>query len=232
MPRFEFLHNGRERVAIPAVPRLAITLVALERSSLSRAELAAHLWPEVPERQRARRLRTLLWRINRLLPDTPVLKVSEGHVILVEQSEDIDLHAAWDLAQALVRQAISKQEVLNSPPERWAPLKSIVLDGESDEQSFSVQQEWNHLRLLALDSLSQMLLAGERILLAIEMAESAIKVDPLSESPYRTITSAFIHRSDNATAWRVYQDYSKFVEAELGLMPSFEYQDIVSRMKA
>lgn len=231
MPRFEFLHKERKRVAIPAVPRLAITLVALERSSLSRAELAARLWPEVPERQRARRLRTLLWRINRLLPSTPVLQASEGRIVLAEQPECVDIHAAWDLAHALVRRSISKQEIRTSSPERWTPLKSVVLDGESDEQSVSVQQEWNHLRLLALDSLSQMLLACEEMLLAVEMAESAIKVDPLSESPHRTITAAFMRRSDNATAWRVFQDYSTVLDTELGLMPSLEYRELVSRIK-
>ncbi|MFE7541879.1 AfsR/SARP family transcriptional regulator [Streptomyces platensis] len=231
MPRFRITHNDRTQPELPGLLRTTIVIVALERHPIPRGDLAARIWPDVPDRQRMKRLRNLLWRINQILPDTPLLTVSEGRVRLSAQADNTDFHEARDLADALVRQNLPKTEIAGSPPDRWLPLKKAVLTGESSDEAQKAHEEWNSQRLFALDSLAQVLLAADESLLAIDIAKTATKIDALHESPYRTMTAAFLQRSDNATAWRVYHEYAQFVDAELNLVPSDEYQQLVSDIK-
>ncbi|GHB13194.1 hypothetical protein GCM10010346_40890 [Streptomyces chryseus] len=198
---------------------------------MPRATLAARLWPDVPEVPRLKRLRNLLWRINHMFPHETVLTVSQGRVGLSGEAGGVDLYTAWDVADSVLRQTLSKQEIADSPPERWQPLKTPVLVGESSDQVHTLQTEWNHTRLLALDALAAVLLAADNTLLSIEMAVAATKIDHLHESPYRTVTAAFLERNDNATAWRVYQEYARFIGTELDLTPSDEYQALAARIK-
>ncbi|MGW7198667.1 AfsR/SARP family transcriptional regulator [Streptomyces chryseus] len=230
MPSFQFTHDRRPQ-PVPDLPRTAIILVALERHHIPRTVLAARLWPDVPEAPRLKRLRNLLWRINRMFPHEAVLTVSQGSVGLSQEAGGVDLHTARDVADSVLRQTLSKQEIVSSPPERWQPLRTPVLVGESSDEVHTLQTEWNHSRLLALDALAAVLLAADRTLLSIEMASAAIKIDHLHESPYRTVTAAFLERNDNATAWRVYQEYTRFIGTELGLTPSDEYQALAARIR-
>jgi DNA-binding SARP family transcriptional activator len=218
--------DGSE-VALAEFPRNLVINLVLGEHRVSRGVLMARLWPdEAPERA-AKRLRQTLWRIRRL---TRGRIISANHdVVGLVEGACVDFTAAVGRARHAVSPTATPVELAAHPLDRWRPLALPLLPGSVSDEVHMAQQRWDRLRLLALEKIADAKLLQGDIPAAIELASHAVEVDDLSEGPYRVLAQAHLARNDIAMAQRVYGAYAALLQAHLGVAPSAEFGDILSR---
>ncbi|TYB47764.1 AfsR/SARP family transcriptional regulator [Actinomadura chibensis] len=198
-------------------------LVALEDGGVGRAAVQSRLWPDSPPREAGKRLRQALWRIGRETGGR-VLDVSPAHIRLAPGVET-DLRRGERFARRL-----SRGEADAGGRAETALLGRELLAGWTDEAVRPTRDRWDRLRLLALERLAERALLAGDVPGAMELAESAARVDQIGEAPHRILAAAHLARGDNASAWRVYARYRDLLVTEMGLEPSRWFLDLVEEL--
>lgn len=221
MPSLRCHVGGRDLRFSEGLCRL-IVAVALERDGLGRRALQTRLWPDLEPPDAAKRLRQSLWRLRRETGER-LLDVTGKRVRLAD-TVTVDLR----MAERKAREAITGDGE-GSPPDRadWSFLGTALLTGWSDEEVNAERERWNRLRLLALERLAEHGLRAGDVLGALEFAGLAVGVDMFCEAPHRLMSAAHLARGDQASAWRVYEQYRRLLVIELGLEPSAEFRELI-----
>jgi DNA-binding SARP family transcriptional activator len=211
--RFELSCEGHALRVSPSTERL-LAYLGIRPEPVSRAAVAAALWPDCTDRRAAANLRSTLWRLHERQVAMPVSH-HDGIVALApdvtvdlnELSEQLDRSAVTDVSVTTLR-----QDVLPDWPEEW----------------LIATREWfRQIRLRALEALSDHHRAAGRMDAALAAGLAAVSCDPLRESAHRRLAQVHIAEGNFAEALRQYQTYRGLARAELGLPPSPQFRSLV-----
>jgi DNA-binding SARP family transcriptional activator len=201
------LTDDGQPVALPEAGRHVVAFVAV-RGPATRQHLVGALWPELAEVQAGACLRSTLWRTRRSLE--PLLNTLGEWVQL---GPDVRLDLA-ELHACLLR--------VPDPPRPTAQYLdgSDLLPDWYDDWLLVEQEQLRQQRLHALEQLAAASRDDGDFGGALEMALSAVRIDPLRESAHRAVIGIHLREGNASEALRHYESYRRLLEGELGLEPS------------
>lgn len=208
-----------------------LRILALENGRTVRADsLVEVLWPDVvPSRGRGS-LRTAASRIRRAVGHDCIERL-HGDLRLVTAEVDVDEF------RTLVRSA-------RHASSRHAHAETLLLveaaeamylgdfHASDDHTSWAVRarSELVELRLAAISDATHSALETRRFRDALQLARTAIRLDPSSESAHRDLMQAHAELGEIGQALRVFETYRTHLADELGVDPSRLTRDLHLRI--
>jgi DNA-binding SARP family transcriptional activator len=227
-PRVELLrgftlHCHGEQVFLPLSSQRLVAFLALRDHPLLRIHIATTLWPDSTEERSVANLRSALWRLRG--GGCLLVEASVGHLRLFP-SVQVDYHQVTRRARSLLD-----------------PSAALVVD-DLDEESFAgdLLPDWyddwvviererhRQLRLHALESAAERLIAAGRYGQAIQAALLAVGEEPLRESAHRTVVRAQLAQGNLGEAILHYRRYRSALHRELQVEPSAMFDDLMVRI--
>lgn len=216
---FDVTVEGRSVDLSPGSQRLLVFL-ALRARAITRIALAGTMWPDVSEGRAGDSLRSA---IARLEPDArSVIRLSSTGLRLSE-AVTVDLHQAQALAHRLVQGDAENADLCAGS---IATLGRELLPDWYDDWVLAESEDWRYLRLNALESLARRFLADDRCGEAATAARSAVRIDPLRETPQTILVQIQLAMGNRSAALDVYERYRVLLEAAVGLAPSRQLVDL------
>lgn len=204
---------------LPSSQRL-LAYLALHQGPVTRAVLAAALWPHATERRAAACLRSTLWRLVK--PPHALVDVRQG-VLRISAAAEVDVTAVRRFAAELA-----------GPTTGWptmvAPFTALTADllpGWTDHWVVAEREWLRQLCLRTLEMLSERFRVGGDHFRAHETAVAAVRSDPLRESAHRRLIELHLADGNPAAALRQYASYRSQLRTELGLTPSHEIRRLI-----
>ncbi|PRY50148.1 DNA-binding SARP family transcriptional activator [Geodermatophilus tzadiensis] len=188
----------------------------------ARGLVAGRLWPDVPQAQAQASLRSALWRVQRTVPG---LVDASGSAVALARGVRVDVRELLEAVQAVLDPA-TPVEHLGTPT---AALAGELLPGWYDDWVLLERERLRQLRLHALEVLADRLGAVGRHGEAVQAAYAAARDEPLRESAHRTIVRVHLAEGNPTEAVRAYESFREVLAQELGVPPSRQMQDLVSR---
>lgn len=210
--QFSLVRDGHP-VELPTTTGRLAAVVALSGDH-SRSRLAGRLWPDATEERARASLRSALWQAGQ---SAPGLLCANGSVQLAADVE-VDARILSDAAHRLM--ASGSLEPGDLALRRYCERE--LLPDWDDEWVSPERLRLQQLQLHVLESIAGCCLEQGRFGLAIDAALSALRLDPLHESAFRTIIRAHIAEGNNAAAVRAYRHCVQTLDDELGIEPSPE----------
>ena len=197
-----------------------IVALALDDSAVSRNNLAVRIWPDATPRRASARLRQTLWRLNQT-PAGELLRITQSVVGLADGVEVDFRIASQEIAKA-------KRSDLTWPAHidkinEWDVWQHPLLSDWDLEWLHSIQQQWDLLRVQAMEKLAAQLLQRRDFGEVLRIADAAARADPLKETPRRIAVRACLCLGEMAGAHRRYLDYQTLLQKELGIAPSADF---------
>lgn len=191
------------------------------RGTMSRAVMAALLWPESTEQHALGSLRSTLWRLHQVDEDF-VLTCGENLGLgLVEV--DLDRFVAW--AHRLTDPVGEPDDVdLDSDHLSGGEL----LPGWYEDWVLFERERLRQLRLHAIEAMACHLCRQGRFAAAIEAAMEATRLEPLRESAHRTLIWIHLRENNVGEAIRHFAEFRVMIRDELGVEPSPELQALIA----
>ena len=214
------IKNGR-RLEIPEGSKRLVVFVTLNSGRISRRYAAGTLWPCGDDERAAGNLRSALWRLRGAGID--VLHARRCILFLdPEVSVDITQLSRW--ATRVIDGSADGSDLgtLDLNPEALG-----LLPGWYDDWVIFERERLRQRLLHAMESLVRQLISRGLFADAMEMAMTAVGVDPLRESAQRVLIEAHLAEGNFVEAHRAYMAYDEMLAAELGVSPSVELAEIV-----
>jgi DNA-binding SARP family transcriptional activator len=215
---FELVADGAALAVPPHVERL-VAFLALQGRPLRRTYVSGKLWLNSTQDQAFGSLRTTLWRLRCASP--PIVHATSTHLAL-DPSVAVDARDLVATAELFLRRHEHLEE---ADLDRLAHASELLPDWYDDW----VEQERDRigqLRLLALETVCEELVAAARYREATTTALAAVATDPLRESARRLLISTYLDAGNDAEALRQYADFRARLEREVGLEPSFRMLEL------
>jgi DNA-binding SARP family transcriptional activator len=218
-----FVIKDGHRLEIPEGSKRLLVFVTLNGGRVRRRHTAGMLWPLGDDVRAAGNLRSSLWRLRRAGID--VLHADKSMLYLdPELTVDITQLSRW------------ATRLIDGRPE-GSDLQTLELSSEALDLLPGWYDEWVILRreqlrqrlLHAMESLVRQLISRGQVADAVEVAMTAVGVEPLRESAQRVLIEAHLAEDNFVEARRTYVAYQEVLAAELGVSPSVGLADIVSR---
>jgi DNA-binding SARP family transcriptional activator len=219
---FELWHHG-ELVPLPLSSQRLVTYLALHRRPLRRVHVAGVLWPDATERHARGNLRSALWRLNR--PGLPVVHATSSHLGLAHHVV-VDVRETTTLAKGMLDHSLGELDVNLEK----AGLVQDLLPDWYDDWLLIEQERFRQLRLHALESLCEHLVALGRFGQAAEAGLAAVAGEPLRESGHRVLVKVHLAEGNRGEAIRQYRLYAKLLDEELGIDPSPQLYGLVKNL--
>jgi len=211
-------------LALPGGAQRLLAFIALQERPTTRAAVAGRLWPDGSILQANANLRSAIWRLEHITREA-----MEVNVLDLEISEGVlvDLRESKALAQRLILIDIEPSDEDMSAA-AVAALSSDLLPDWYDDWVLMESENWQQLRLHALEALARKLASVERFAEAIAAARAAIKSDPLRESARTTLIRVHLAEGNQSEALSEFAAYRTYLAAELGLEPSPVLQSLMA----
>jgi DNA-binding SARP family transcriptional activator len=215
------IKNGR-RLEIPESSKRLLVFVTLNGGRVSRRHAAGTLWPCGDDERAAGNLRSALWRLR-------------GAGIDVLHAEKYTLYLDPDVSVDITQLSRWATRVIDGSPDssdlgtrHLNPEAVHLLPGWYDEWVIFERERLRQRLLHAMESLARHLTSRGLLADAIEVATTAVGVDPLRESAQRVLIQAHLAEGNLVEARRAYMAYHELLAAQLGVSPSIELIQIVS----
>jgi DNA-binding SARP family transcriptional activator len=203
------LRRGLVRVDVPLRSATVLAFLAIKGRQVHRSVVAGTLWGDLPEARALADLRSALYRIR-----VPAVRAT-GDVLELVPGVSVDLREAMDVARAIVRTP--------GLPARIEPVIDLLgreLLPDSDELWIEPARErYRHLRLRALETIARELTQAGRHAEAIEAAQVAVAIEPLSETAQAALICAFVAEGNEALALRQHEAFRRRLWRELRVRP-------------
>lgn len=209
-----------------------LRLLALEDGRPVQVDgLLEKLWPDAPRMRGLGSLRTAASEIRRVLGDPlSVRRHLDGLALPDAWVDVVELRALHsDILQA--RDSL-EHEVVLALVRRARSLYRGPFQAHDATSLWSVEVR-DELTVLHLDVLTwgaESANAAAHYREAVEMASTAVRTDPGSESAHRTLMRAYAALGEIGHALRAYESYRRFLATELGADPSVQTQDLHLRL--
>jgi DNA-binding SARP family transcriptional activator len=221
---FELAAGGAVLPVPPHVERL-VAFLALQGRPLRRTYVAGKLWLHSSQDQAFGCLRTTLWRLRRA--SAPIVHATSTHLAL-DPSVAVDTQVLVETAERFLR----RHEQLDEADLELLAHASELLPDWYDDWVDQERGRIEQLRLLALESGCEELVAASRFREAATAALAAVAADPLRESARRLLISTYLGAGNTAEALRQYTDFRTRLEREVGLEPSFRMLELARSVRA
>lgn len=205
----------------PGSQRLLVFLVLRDRA-IARIALAGTMWPDVSEGHAGDSLRSAIARLEAparaaIRSSSTGLRIAEGIVI--------DLHDA----QALAHRLVYGRELLDGDLSSASitTLSRELLPDWYDDWVLPEAEDWRYLRMNALEALARHLLDAGMLGEAATAARSAMRIDPLRESPQAALIRVQLAMGNQGAAADVFDRYRTLLHTAVGLAPSKQLADLV-----
>ncbi|MBY8870428.1 transcriptional regulator [Micromonospora sp. PLK6-60] len=212
---FALDRDGRSLPTPHSVRRL-LALLAVHPQR-ARAEAAGLLWPDSGEERARANLRTALWRLHRL---TPVPLVTGEERLALSDTVETDVAVLAATAGRLVDGTAVDLRAGHV-------LGGELLPGWYDDWVLAERERLRHLRLSALEALATRLTAERRFGEAIQVALTAVHLEPLRESATRALITAHLGEHNYAEAVRRLEVFRATLDRELGVRPTPDLERLV-----
>jgi DNA-binding SARP family transcriptional activator len=214
------IKNGR-RLEIPEGSKRLLVFVTLHGGRVRRRYAAGTLWPRCNDARAAGNLRSALWRLRGAGID--VLHADQCMLYLdPELAVDIALLSRW---AARIIDSSADGSDLSKP--NLDPEAMNLLPGWYDEWVVFERERLRQRLLHALESLVRRLTAHGLFADAVEMAMTAVDIEPLRESAQRVLIEVHLAEGNFVEAQRVYCAYHRLMAEELGVPPSNALADMM-----
>lgn len=227
-PRLELLGGfqltvASARASLPMPVQRLMAVLALHPKPLQRSYVAGLLWPDVSEERARGNLRSTIWRLG---PAQGVVNC-RGFVAM-SQGVEVDIgHVS-----ALARQVIAERADLGSTTLEVLLAAGELLPDWYDDWLVFEREQFNQLRLLALDCVCRQLLHRRRLAEATVAALTAVRFEPLRESAQGLLLECLIGQGNRAAAVRQYQTYATMLKRDMGLVPAPDIRQLVANLVA
>jgi DNA-binding SARP family transcriptional activator len=216
------IKNGR-RLEIPEGSKRLLVFVALNGGRVSRRHAAGTLWPCGDDERAAGNLRSALWRLRGAGID--VLH-AEKHILYLDPEVPVDITHLSGWATRVINGSADGSDL---ETRELNPEAVHLLPGWYDEWVIFERERLRQRLLHAMESLARQLISRGLLIDAVEVATTAVGVEPLRESAQRVLIEAHLAEGNFVEAHRIYMAYHEMLAAELGVSPSVELAEIVSR---
>lgn len=189
---FELSLGGSPVALRPASQRL-VAFVAVRSHGVERACAAYQLWPDTNEERARANLRSTLWRLGRVAPD---IVISTATRLALGDSVWVDArHGLSELVSGS-----SDAMIANRLPFEW--MSADLLPDWYDDWLMVERERLRQLHLRALEARAREALRLGATGEAIELALTAVAIDPLRESSHRTVIEAHLAEGNASEAQR------------------------------
>lgn len=217
---FSLVHAGR-RIDLPPSSQRVVAFLALQEAPLLRARIAGTLWPDASEEHAHASLRSALWRVHRTGCE---VVAAAGARLALAPGLEVDVHALAGLAHKVVD---ASQPLPEDAAALVRELSADLLPDWYEDWIAIERDQLEHLRLHALEALSERLLAADRIEEAGEAALAGVAADPLRESAHRALIRVHLAEGNVAVALRQYAAFSRLSSERLGVGPSVRMEELI-----
>jgi DNA-binding SARP family transcriptional activator len=200
------------------VQRLVAYLSLCRRPA--RTAIAGELWPEVPEDNAHRSLRSALWRLQKVAPG--LVEVSGGTLSLA-RTVRVDVRELTEWAQLMLHPG-SDADATTAPD---VGLRGDLLPGWYDDWVLLERERLRQLRMHAFEALAEKLAAAGRYGEAVQAAYAAVVAEPLRESAHRAVVRVHLVEGNLAEAVRAYDAFRTLLAEELGVAPSQQMNQLI-----
>jgi DNA-binding SARP family transcriptional activator len=215
LDRFRLTVAGDE-VVVPPHSATVVAYLAVSNRPLYRSVVAGTLWPKLPERRALASLRSAMYRIG-----APVV-ASTNDLLQIRPDVRVDFRDAVGLARTLITSTMlptRAETVLDTLGRELLPNgDGIWLEPE--------RERYRHLRLRALDALASRLTDTGRHAEAVEVAQGAIAIEPMSETAEAALVRALVAEGNEALAVRQYKVFKRRLWAELHVHPARSFAEL------
>jgi predicted ATPase/DNA-binding SARP family transcriptional activator/Tfp pilus assembly protein PilF len=205
------IESGVQTFALPFERRTQLlVLLALKRSWVGRAEIAALLWPEQDSKLAYTNLRKTLFRLQNL-PWAPAIE-SQGGALRFDAPSDV----------AAFESALRERRVAEALSLRRGDLLAGFDDGQHEAWTGWLAFERDRLRVAwrsaALERLADAIEPAE----GIDLSARLLDADPLDEAALRAHLTWLGHDGQAGRARQAYRDFATRLAQDLGLAPGAE----------
>lgn len=223
---FQLWWSGSVQAGIPRASQRLLALLAIRGGVASRAAVAGTLWPDATETHACSNLRTALARLNR--PCRKILQVSKLELGLAE-GVTVDIRHAQRLARRLLDPAVTPEQS-DLRPAAIVILSGDLLPGWYDDWVLVEAEDWQQLRLHALETLAGRLTAVGCLGQAANAARAAVRAEPLRESAQAALIQVHLAEGNQSEAVRQFTRYRVLLHAELGLEPTQRLHRLIQEL--
>ena len=214
------IKNGR-RLEIPEGSKRLLVFVTLNGGRVNRRHAAGTLWPCCDDDRAAGNLRSALWRLRGAGID--VLHADKCMLYLdPELSVDITQLSRW--ATRVIDSSADGSD-LDTPD--LNPEALDLLPGWYDEWVIFERERLRQRLLHAMESLVRRLIADGLFADAVDVAMTAVGMEPLRESAQRVLIEAHLAEGNFVEARRAYAAYDEMLAVELGVPPGDDLAQII-----
>ncbi|MCA1683480.1 MAG: bacterial transcriptional activator domain-containing protein, partial [Actinobacteria bacterium] len=153
------------------------------------------------------------------------LKVTVGALSLADDVA-VDVHYSRALARRLVDRDATPCEIDIAGPAVSA-LTDDLLPGWYDDWAIIAAEDWQQLRLYALEVVAARLTAAGRTAEAATAALAAVRAEPLRESARAALIRVYLAEGNQSHAVGEFERYRVLLRAELGLEPTSRLRRIL-----
>ena len=197
-----------------------LAFVALKRSWIPRAELAALLWPDQPTRLAYTNLRKTLFRLQSL-PWPFAVDLQQGAIRLI---------AATDVAE--FEDALRDGRIAAAIALRRGELLAGFDDDANESWTAWLRFERDRLRALWRDAALAWLEEATDAAAALDLSARLLDADPLDEAAARAQIAWLARSGQLARAHQVYDAFAQRLDEELGLAPGVELERLRTSLDA
>jgi DNA-binding SARP family transcriptional activator len=219
------LHADGKQLELPASrrARALLGILALERRTHPRGQLAARFWPDVLDESARTSLRSALSALRRPLgadADRYLLATREGVALAgpdhvwTDIGEFDRLLAGGQLQEAL---ALSRGELLADLDEDWV---------------YERREEHRARVAAALEQMASAAQSAGDLAAAVALTRRQVALDPLSEEAQRELIRRLALSGDRPAALTTYRRLAERLAAELGIAPSPATRQLIEQIRA
>ena len=202
-----------QRFTVPEGSKRLLVFVALNGGRVNRRYAAGTLWPEGDDERASGNLRSALWRlkgagIDLIEADKVALALRAGTEV------DIDMLSMW--SRRLIDGTATSSELRMTPH----ALEAIdLLPGWYDDWVIFARERLRQRLLHALEALSGRLRECGRLSESVEVAVTAVSLEPLRESAQVALAEAHLAEGNLVEMLRCFRTYRRLLFSELGVEP-------------
>ena len=220
MSEFDLAVDGAV-VRLPHSVERVLAYLALARGDVARTMIAGMLWFDAPDQRAQGNLRTALWRLSRI--GCPVVR-ARGDRIALDTGVKVDIDELLRLGSRIITQ--HDRLAFRRLPELISGFE--ILPTWSEDWLIGERERYRQMRLHALESASEELLADGEFGRAIEAALAAVDAEPFRESARRLIVRIHLREGNVMEALRQYGEFRSLISLELGIEPSRLMEDLIA----
>lgn len=217
------LMEASRHIDLPLPSQRLLAVLALHGKPVLRSYVAGVLWPDVTEDRARGNLRSTVWRLG------AAQSAVYGRALLcLHPDVQVDVAVATQTA----RQVIADEDVVSTDALGRLVSSREVLPDWYDEWLVFEREQFDQLRLLALDCLGHQLLQRGRVAEATLAALSAAKIDSFRESSQELLIECYVAQGNRGAAVRQFRAYASMLSRELGLEPPAKISGLMAALVA